>query len=371
MTVISRSLLPTNYTAVLADLKAKVGATQLQAAASVNRELVGLYLEIGRQLAAQDTSWGTKVVEQLARDLKAAFPEMSGFSRTNLFYMKQVYLAWKDADESVQQAVGLIPWGHHLLLVARLPDPSVRAWYLMATVEHGWSRGVLAMQIETRLCERSGKALTNFQKSLPPEKSDLAQQTLKDPYVFDFLTLGSSAREHQLEQGLIDHIQKFLLALGVGFAFVGRQVHLEVAGEDFYLDLLFYHLKLRCFVVIELKAVPFQAEFAGKLNFYLSAVDDLFRHPTDGPTIGLILCKSKKRVLVEYALRDLAKPIGVAEWQTKLVEALPEDLRGSLPSVEELESELGEASEPESPAPDDGDADPDGVPERPVGPPVV
>ncbi len=336
----SRAVLPGNYAEVLADLKAKVGVTQLRAAASVNRELIGLYMEIGRQLAAQDSGWGTKVVEQLAHDLKAEFPEMAGFSRTNLFYMKQVYLAWKDADESVQQAVGLIPWGHHLALVSKVADPAARAFYLRQAVENGWSRAILTVQIESGLHQRSGKALTNFAKTLPPEQSDLAQQTLKDPYVFDFLTLGKAARERQLEQGLMDHVQRFLLELGVGFAFVGRQVHLEVAGDDFYLDLLFYHLKLRCFVVIELKAVPFQPEFAGKLNFYLSAVDDLLRHPADGPTIGLILCKSKNRVLVEYALRDIAKPMGVAEWQTKIVEALPDSLVGSLPSVEDLEAEL-------------------------------
>jgi predicted nuclease of restriction endonuclease-like (RecB) superfamily len=336
----SRSILPGNYAEVLADLKAKVSVTQLRAAAAMNRELVGLYMEIGRQLAAQDSGWGTKVVEHLARDLKSAFPEMAGFSRTNLFYMKQVYLAWKDADESVQQAVGLIPWGHHLALVSKVPDPAVRAWYLKATVEHGWSRAVLTMQVESGLHLRSGKAVTNFKKTLPAETSDLAQQTLKDPYVFDFLTLGKAARERQLEQGLMDHVQRFLLEMGVGFAFVGRQVHLDVAGDDFYIDLLFYHLKLRCFVVIELKAVPFQPEFAGKLNFYLSAVDDMLRHPGDGPTIGLILCKSKSRVLVEYALRDIAKPMGVAEWQTRIVEALPDDLVGSLPTVEELEAEL-------------------------------
>ena len=336
----ARSILPGNYADVLADLKSKVGVTQLRAAASVNRELIGLYMEIGRQLAAQDSTWGTKVVEQLARDLKAAFPEMAGFSRTNLFYMKQVYLAWKDAGESVQQLAGLIPWWHHVIIVSKVPDPAVRAFYLRQAVENGWSRSILTVQIESGLHLRSGKALTNFTRTLPEPTSDLAQQTLKDPYVFDFLTLGKAARERHLEQGLMDHVQRFLLEMGVGFAFVGRQVHLEVAGDDFYLDLLFYHLKLRCFIVIELKAVPFEPEFAGKLNFYLSAVDDLLRHPSDGPTIGLILCKSKNRVLVEYALRDIAKPMGVAEWQTKIVEALPDDLVGSLPSVEDLEAEL-------------------------------
>jgi predicted nuclease of restriction endonuclease-like (RecB) superfamily len=265
---------------------------------------------------------------------------MAGFSRTNLFYMKKVFAAWSGATEEVQQLVGQIPWGHHLALVTKLDDPAAREFYLRGDIEHGWSRSILTIQIESGHHLRSGKALTNFTRTLPEPTSDLAQQTLKDPYVFDFLTLGQAARERHLEQGLMDHVQRFLLEMGVGFAFVGRQVHLEVAGDDFYLDLLFYHLKLRCFVVIELKAVPFEPEFAGKLNFYLSAVDDVLRHPADGPTIGLILCKSKNRVVVEYALRDVAKLMGVAEWQTKIVEALPDDLIGSLPSVEDLEAEL-------------------------------
>jgi predicted nuclease of restriction endonuclease-like (RecB) superfamily len=345
---VTRSLLPGNYSEILADLKSRVRSAQIKAATSVNREVIALYLDIGRRLAAQNSGWGTKVVEQLARDLKSAFPELAGFSRTNLFHMKQVYLAWKDADESVQQAVGLIPWGHHLVLVSKLPDPGVRAWYLRATVENGWSRAILAVQIESGLHERQGKALTNFHRTLPEPISELAQQTLKDPYVFDFLTLGKSARERQLEQGLMDHIQRFLLELGVGFAFVGRQVHLEVSGRDFYIDLLFYHLRLRCFVVVELKAVPFEPEFTGKLNFYLSAVDDTLRHESDGPTIGLLLCKDNDRLLVEYALRNMGTPMGVAEWQTKIVEALPHNLVGSLPSVEDLETELASvaATEP-------------------------
>jgi len=334
------ALLPSNYAEVLADLKARVRSAQLGAATSVNRELITLYLDIGRRLATQDRSWGNKVVERLARDLKAEFPEMAGFSRTNLFYMRQVYSAWAEADDSVQQLVGLIPWGHHLALVSKVDDPDVRAWYLAKAVEHGWSRSVLTLQIESRLYERQGKALTNFPATLPAPQCDLAQQTLKDPYVFDFLTIGNDARERDLEQGLLDHIQRFLLELGVGFAFVGRQIHLEVGEQDFYVDLLFYHLKLRCFVVIELKAVPFEPEFAGKLNFYLSAVDDLLRHPADEPTIGLLLCKARNRLVVEYALRDIDKPMGVAEWKTRLVDTLPEELRGSLPTIEEIEAEL-------------------------------
>jgi predicted nuclease of restriction endonuclease-like (RecB) superfamily len=335
----SRSIVPGNYAVVLADLKSKVRSAQLKAATSVNRALIALYLDIGRHLVEQH-AWGASVVERLARDLKAEFPEMEGFSRSNLFYMKKVFAAWSGTSEEVQQLAGQVPWWHHVLIVTRVETATAREFYLRQAVENGWSRAVLTVQIESRLHERQGQALTNFTRTLPKPTSDLAQQTLKDPYVFDFLTLGKAARERQLEQGLMDHVQRFLLEMGVGFAFVGRQVHLDVAGDDFYIDLLFYHLKLRCFVVIELKAVPFQPEFAGKLNFYLSAVDDMLRHPGDGPTIGLILCKSKSRVLVEYALRDIAKPMGVAEWQTRIVEALPDDLVGSLPTVEELEAEL-------------------------------
>ena len=265
---------------------------------------------------------------------------MEGFSRSNLFYMKKVFTAWSGASEEVQQLAGQVPWWHHVVIVTKVDGPAAREFYLRQAVEHGWSRAILTIQIESGLHERQGKALTNFTRTLPEPTSDLAQQTLKDPYVFDFLTLGKAARERHLEQGLMDHLQRFLLEMGVGFAFVGRQVHLEVAGRDFYLDLLFYHLRLRCFVVVELKAVPFEPEFTGRLNFYLSAVDDLLRHDTDAPTIGLLLCKGKDRLLVEYALRNISTPMGVAEWQTKIVEALPDNLVGSLPSVEELEAEL-------------------------------
>lgn len=335
----SRAVLPGNYAEVLADLNAKVRSAQVKAATSVNRELIALYVDIGRHLVEQHT-WGASVVERLARDLKAEFPEMEGFSRSNLFYMKKVFAAWSGTPGEVQQLVGQLPWGHHLAIVSKLDDPTARVFYLRQAVENGWSRAILTLQIESGLHERQGKALTNFTRTLPEPTSDLAQQTLKDPYVFDFLTLGKAARERQLEQGLMDHVQRFLLEMGVGFAFVGRQVHLEVSGRDFYIDLLFYHLRLRCFVVVDLKAVPFEPEFTGKLNFYLSAVDDLLRHESDGPTIGLLLCKGKDRLLVEYALRNVGTPMGVAEWQTKIVEALPDSLVGSLPSVEDLEAEL-------------------------------
>lgn len=237
--------------------------------------------------------------------------------------------------------VAEIPWFHNVVLIGKVKDPSQRVWYAAKALEHGWSRAVLTVQIESDLFGRQGKAVTNFTQTLPNPQSDLAQQSLKDPYLFDFLTLGVDAAERDLESGLIDHVQKFLLELGAGFAFVGRQVHVAVGDDDFYLDLLFYHLKLRCFVVIDLKMKKFTPEDAGKMNFYLSAVDARMKHESDGPTIVLILCKTRDRITADYALRDIAKPIGVAEWQTRLVQSLPETLKGSLPSIEEIEAELG------------------------------
>lgn len=338
----STSALPSGYGPLLADLKARVRAAQVRAVLSVNRELILLYWHIGQEIlrCQQTEGWGTKVVERLAGDLRAEFPGMRGLSRSNLLSMRAFAEAYED-DTIVQQLVGQLPWGHNVLLLTKLKDAGQREWYASQTLAHGWSRAVLTVQIETRAHARAGKAVTNFRRTLPPPQSDLAQQALKDPYTFDFLSLSAEARERDLEKGLVGHIQKFLLELGVGFAFVGRQVHLEVGGEDYYLDLLFYHLTLRCFVVIELKMEPFKPEFAGKMNFYLSAVDDRMRRPDDQPTIGLLLCKDKHQLTVEYALRDLAKPIGVSEWKTRLVESLPKQLRGALPSAQDFEKKLG------------------------------
>jgi len=236
--------------------------------------------------------------------------------------------------------VALIPWGQNLVLLFKLKDPAQRHWYAAKTLEHGWSRAILTVQIESDLYGRQGKAVSNFAGTLPAPQSDLAQQALKDPYLFDFLTLHDEAIERDLENGLVDHIRKFLLELGAGFAFVGQQFHLTVGEDDFYIDLLFYHLKLRCFVVIDLKMRKFTPEDAGKMNFYLSAVDSRMRHPDDAPSIGLVLCKTRDRITAEYALRDIGKPIGVAEWQTRLVASLPKSLQGSLPSIAEIEAEL-------------------------------
>ena len=329
--------LPPDYAQVLVDLKDHVAKAQTKAVLAVNQDLIALYLHIGQTLSERIASsqWGDKIIRRLAQDLRDAFPAMSGFSRTNLFYMCQVYNAWSTFDIPVQQAVGLIPWSHHLVIVSKVSEPSARLFYLQETITHCWSRAVLTAQIETGLHTRQGRALSNFSLALPSPQSDLAQQTLKDPYVFDFLSLSKDA-----QQGLIDHIQKFLLELGAGFSFVGRQFHLQVGSRDFYIDLLFYHLKLRCFVVVDLKVEPFEPEFAGKMNFYLSAVDAQLKHPNDQPSIGLLLCKSKDKIIVEYALRDLQKPIGVADWEIKILDSLPDNLQGQLPSIKDLETEL-------------------------------
>lgn len=331
----------TDYRDFLADLKGRVRGAQLRASLSVNRELILLYWGIGRDILARQASqgWGSKVVSQLSHDLRVAFPDMKGFSERNLLFMRRLAEAWPD-EAIVKRLVSLLPWGHNIRLMQKVKDPDQRLWYLQESLDKGWSRDMLVLWIDSDLYARRGAAVTNFERTLPAPQSDLAAQTLKDPYKFDFLTLDPDAHERALERGLVEHIRDFLLELGSGFSFVGSQVHLEVADQDFYLDMLFYHLKLRCYVVVELKAHGFKPEYAGKLNFYLSAVDDLLRHPSDQPTIGLLLCKTKEKLLVEYALRDLNKPIGVANWEAQIVRNLPEDLEGRLPTVAQLEAEL-------------------------------
>ena len=284
--------------------------------------------------------WAARVIDQLSTDLREAFPDMQGLSPRNLKYMRAFATAWPDRA-IVQQVAAQIPWFHNCILLDRVQGPADRKWYIRQTIQNGWSRNILALQIESRLHKRQGKAITNFPATLPPSDSDMAAQVFKDPYLFDFLGTADPRREREIEQALVDHIQRFLLELGTGFAFMGRQVHLEVGTKDYYLDLLFYHVKLRCYIVVELKVVPFDPAFVGQMNLYLSAVDDLLRHPDDKPSIGVLLCKEKDRITVEYALRDLRKPIGVAEWRTRLVESLPKRLQGSLPSIEQLEAELG------------------------------
>lgn len=337
------AVLPKNYTAVLEAVKARIRAAQLNAAIAVNRELIQLYWHIGKEIIERQDKegWGSKVVERLAKDLHKEFPGMGGFSDRNMKYMRAFAEAYPDAS-IVQQLVAQLPWGHNVLLLTKLKKPEHRLWYAQATIANGWSRAVLDVQVATHAHRRQGKAITNFKHTLPAERSDLAQQTLKDPYTFEFLNIAEGTRERDLEKALVVHIQQVLLELGAGFAFVGRQVPLKVGRKNYFLDLLFYHLKLRCYVVVELKMEAFEPEHAGKMNFYLTAVDEQMRHPDDKPSIGLLLCKDNDKLVVEYALRDVNKPIGVSEWRTRLVATLPKKLRGALPSVKEIERELGE-----------------------------
>lgn len=331
---------PRGYAAWITEVKGRVRAAQLRASLAVNHELVALYWSIGRDLLERRarSRWGDRVIERASADLRAEFPQMQGFSKSNLKYMRQFAEAWPDLETIGQQPVGQLPWGQNLVLLTRLKTRSERLAYAAATLEHGWSRSMLTIHIEQETVGRSGKALTNFERTLPKPLSDLARESLKDPYRFDFLSIGAEADERALEEGLVGHISKFLLELGAGFAYVGRQVPLEVDGRDLFLDLLFFHLHLRCFVVVELKAGEFQPEHVGKLNFYLSAVDTQLRREHDAPSIGLLLVKTKSRVFAEYALRDTTKPMGISEYRLK--RALPKGLVASLPSIEQIEAEL-------------------------------
>ncbi len=328
-----------DYELWLSDLKQRIRSAQLRAALSVNRDLILLYWHIGRDILErqQAQGWGAKIVDQLAKDLTTAFPDMKGFSRRNLLYMRSFAERWPD-PEFVQQAVAQIPWGHNILIITKCGTSAESRFYIEQTVEHGWSRDVLAIQLKSNLFDRAGKAVTNFSRTLPLPQSDLAQQTLKDPYTFDFMAMTAPYNERDVERQLTQHITQFLLELGKGFAFVGRQYHLEVAGNDYYIDLLFYHVTLKCYVVVEIKNRKFIPEYAGKLNFYLSAVDSLLKRNDDQPTIGLLLCRDKNNIEVEFALRDMNKPMGVSEYT--LVEALPDNLKGALPTVEEIENDL-------------------------------
>jgi predicted nuclease of restriction endonuclease-like (RecB) superfamily len=331
--------LPSDYTAWLAELKTRIHSAQQRASLAVNRELVLLYWQIGRDILDRQgrEGWGTRVIERLAQDLRSAFPDMKGFSPRNLKYMRSFAEAWPDA-EFVQQAAAQLPWFHLCTLIDKLKTPEERNWYLAKTIKHNWSRSMLVMQIETGLLARQGQALTNFPVSLPEPQSDLARESLKDPYRFDFLGLTEEAQEREIEHALVKHVTEFLLELGAGFAYVGRQVLLNVGGDEFFIDLLFYHLRLRCFVVIELKAGSFKPEHLGQLGFYLTAIDRDMKGEHDNPTIGLLLCKTKNKVVAEYALGDKTQPMGIAEY--RLVESLPAALQTNLPSIEEIERAL-------------------------------
>ena len=335
----SQSLLPANYETFLSELKTRVRAAQVKAALAVNSELVMLYWQIGRAILEQQAAngWGAKVIDRLSADLKREFPDQSGFSARNLKYMRRFAEVWPD-EAFVQQVAAQIPWFHNCVLMDKVSEPQEREFYIRQTIENGWSRNVLVLQIESGLHKRLGAAPNNFARTLPAPQSDLAAQLLKDPYNFEFLTLADDARERELERGLTERVRDFLLELGAGFAFVGSQYHLQIAPgtpdeEDFYLDLLFYHFKLHCFVVIDLKMGAFTPEHSGKMNFYLAVVDDLLKSEQDAPSIGLILCKTKNDVKVEYALRGLNAPLGVAGFQ--LAQALEAQLKEALGAPDE------------------------------------
>ena len=365
---------------LLGDIKVRVRQAQQKAALSANAEMILMYWDIGRMIAARQEleGWGTGVIPRLAVDLKNELPEEKGFSARNIGRMIAFYRAYSIMPQSVaklgaqavpllesadfeatsilpqpvaklenlfflpivQRSVAQLPWGHNVILIEKIKHLPTRIWYARQTLEQGWTRDTLILQIKSRAHERQGGAITNFATTLPEIHASLAQGLLKDPYLFDFLTLEEPFHERELETGLLSHIQKFLLELGRGFAFVGRQYRIDVSDREFYLDLLFYHLHLRCFVVVDLKKGDFKPEYAGKMNFYCSAVDDLLRHPQDASTIGLILCQTKDRILAEYALRDIHKPIGVADYE--FTRALPPELASSLPSIESIEAELSQ-----------------------------
>ena len=368
------------YGELLTQVKDRIRQAQVKAAFSVNARMIQLYWDIGKIITEEQkkAGWGSSVIPKLSRDIRNELPEVKGFSERNIGRMISFYRAYPEIDSflpqavakietqssaysassnkkekvpqavaesgntktqsNLQQLVAQIPWGHNILLMEKIKDIPTRFWYMQQTIENGWSRNVLSLMIKSKEYERQGKAVTNFEEHLPSPQSDLAQQTLKDPYIFDFLTLSKPFQERELETGLIRHLEKFLLELGRGFAFVGRQYHLEISDKDFYIDLLFYHLKLRCFVVIDLKKGDFKPEYAGKMNFYCNVVDDQLRHKDDQPTIGLILCQTRDRILAEYTLRDINKPIGISEYE--LTRVLPEKLKSSLPTIEEIEAEL-------------------------------
>ncbi|WP_407687299.1 PDDEXK nuclease domain-containing protein [Mycobacterium sp. HUMS_1102779] len=344
------AVVPDWYPELLSAVANRVQVGRHRAVAAANQELVATYWGVGKEiLARQDAEgWGARVIDRLACDLNERFPDTKGFSPRNLKYMRAFAAAWSE-DAIVQAPLAQLPWYHHITLVEKLGTSDLRLWYAGVAVEQGWSRNVLVHHIDGQLHQRAGRAVTNFADTMPPPDSDLAQQATRDPYLFDFVGIADIRRERDLEQALTAHVEKFLLELGQGFAFVGRQVHLEIGDADFYADLLFYHLRLRCFVVIELKVGDFDPSYLGQLGMYMSAVDDLLRHPEDRPTIGLVLCKTKNNVVAEYALRGYTAPIGVAEWKTAITASLPPELETSLPTVEELEAELDGGSDEEQP----------------------
>lgn len=330
-----------SYFEFIENIKTEIKNRKIATILSANSNMICMYWNIGSAVLEKQKryGWGSKVIDRISKDLKETFPNMNGFSPRNIKYMRKFADCWKDY-EIVQRVVAQLPWRTNISLLDKLHDAEERLWYAYKAIENGWSKNILDIQIETKLKERTGRALNNFSKTCPPYDSDMISQSFKDPYLFDFLGTDMPRRELEIEEKLIEHIQKFLLELGQGFAFVGRQVHLEVGDQDFYIDLLFYHLKLRCYVVIELKACDFEPGFVSQLTMYQNIVDDILKHPNDNQTIGLLLVKGKNRTVVEYSLSGYNKPIGVAEWENRLQKSLPKNLKSSLPSIEEIEKEL-------------------------------
>lgn len=333
--------LPAGYLSFIDEIKKTVFESRLKAAVHANRALVIMYWQIGRLVLQkqQEAGWGAKIIDRISFDMRQEFPDMKGFSPRNIKYMRKFAEVW-DNLEFVQQVVAQIPWKTNLLLLEKLDDNEERKWYACQIIEHGWSSNVTRFQIDSKLMQRTGKEIQNFPMTLPPADSDMAVQLFKDPYIFDFLGTDMPRREIEIEKKLTEHIQQFLLELGQGFAFVGRQVHLEVGGDDFYIDLLFYHLKMRCYVVIELKACEFEPGFVSQLNMYQNIVNKLLRHPDDKPTIGLLLVRGKNETVVRYSLEGYTNPIGVSDWQNNLTENIPDDLKDDLPTIEAIEKEL-------------------------------
>lgn len=329
------------YSDFLSALIKKVSETRIKTVLDANSSMILLYWNIGDMILKKQNEygWGAKVIDRISFDLKKKFPEMKGFSPRNLKYMRKFAEVWKD-KAIVQQVVAQIPWHSNIVLLEKLTDNESRIWYAKMTIKNGWSSNVLDIQIQSNAITRIGKAINNFEVSLPDENSDLITSTFKDPYLFDFLGTDVPRREIEVEKKLTEHIQEFLLELGQGFAFVGRQVHLEIGNDDFYIDMLFYHLKLRCYVVVELKVCEFEPGFLGQLNMYVNAVNKILNHPNDKPAIGLLLVKSKNITVVEYSLEGYKNPLGVAKWQEQLDQNLSDDIKSSLPSIEEIENEL-------------------------------
>ena len=330
-----------NYLQFIENIKAKVKSQRMTIVLKANTSMICLYWNIGKAILEKQEKegWGAKVIDRMSKDLREAFPDMKGFSPRNIKYMRKFAECWVDF-EFVQRVVAQIPWRSNITLLDKLDNQDSRVWYVHKIIECGWSKTILEMQIQSKVMERSGGSVNNFPIALPPIESDMANQIFKDPYLFDFLGTDMPRREVEIERKLVEHMQKFLLELGQGFAFVGRQVHLEVGEQDFYLDLLFYHLKLRCYVVVELKAGDFEPGFIGQLSMYQNVVNDILCHQDDKPTIGLLLVKGKNEMVVEYSLSGYQNPIGVAEWKNQMKKSLPEDLKSSLPSIEEIEREL-------------------------------